>query len=68
MTWFVVSTLKSFEHTQFDRTIDAERSIFEFFVPKSVENQFLATMEKLIEKGYVKNLVKKENRLKYEAV
>jgi hypothetical protein len=68
MTWLVVSTLKSFEHTQFDRTIDAERSVFEFFVPKGVEDQFLAIMDAIIKKGYVKNLCKKENRLKYENV
>ena len=63
MTWFVVATLKSQENIQFDRTIDAERSIFEFFVPESVEEQFLTVMEKLVKTGYVSDLQKMENRL-----
>lgn len=66
MTWFVVATLKSYEHMQFDRTIDPEQSIFEFFVPKDKEQLFLAVIKRLSEKGYVTNLIKKENRLKTE--
>jgi hypothetical protein len=66
MTWFVVATLKSQENIQFDRTIDAEKSIFEFFVPAEVESQFLIVIHKLIETGYVSNLQKMENRLSKE--
>jgi len=66
MTWFVVATLKSQENIQFDRTINAEKSIFEFFVPAEVESQFLIVIHKLIETGYVSNLQKMENRLSKE--
>jgi len=68
MTWFVVATLKSQENIQFDRTIDAERSIFEFFVPESVEEQFLVVIQKLIATGYVSNLQKMENRFAKEDI
>lgn len=66
MTWFVVATLKSYEHMQFDRTIDPEQSIFEFFVPQDMEQLFLAVIKRLSEKGYVSGLIKQENRLKTE--
>jgi len=66
MTWFVVATLKSYEHMQFDRTIDPNQSIFEFFVPQDMEHLFLAVIERLTKKGYVSGLVKQENRLKTE--
>jgi hypothetical protein len=62
MTWFVVATLKSYEHTQFDRTIDVASSVFEFFVPAAQEELFLAIMARLEERGYVSNLKKLENR------
>lgn len=66
MTWFVVATLKSQENIQFDRTIDVKESIFEFFVPESVEHHFLTIIKKLITIGYVSDLQKIENRLIHE--
>jgi len=33
-TWFLVSTLRANEHLCFDRTLDKEHGIFEFFVPQ----------------------------------
>lgn len=68
MTWFVVATLKSQENIQFDRTIDAEKSIFEFFIPEGVEPQFLIIMQKLLATGYVSELQKIENRLIKEEI
>ena len=62
-----VSTLKFYEHLAFDRTlnpqIDAQNSIFEFFVPESQENNFLQVMTYLESLNLVSNIVKSENRL-----
>lgn len=62
--WFVVAVLKSFEHMSFDRTIDSQASIFEFFVPIDTEKYFLQVMDYMQKKGYVENLKKLPNRLK----
>ena len=39
--WYLTSVLRSIEHLVFDRTIDTEHSIFEFFVPPAMEDDFL---------------------------
>ena len=62
-TWFVVAVLKSFEHMSFDRTLDIEKGLFEFFVPSSTEKYFLTIMEYLTAQGYVHDLKKLPNRL-----
>lgn len=61
--WVVVATLRYSEHIAFDRTLDAEKGIFEFYVPSSAEPFFLELMNVCIARGYVSDLVKKENRL-----
>lgn len=61
--WFFVSVLKSWEHVAFDRTIDVERSLFEFFVPPSMEPYFLQLMQLMEKQGVVTNLQKLPNRL-----
>lgn len=61
--WVVVATLRYTEHIAFDRTLDAEKGIFEFYVPTSVEPFFCELMRSFIERGYVSDLIKKENRL-----
>lgn len=61
--WFLVAILRSFEHLAFDRTINKEASIFEFFVPADNERIFLEVMEFLREKGVVRELRKLPNRL-----
>jgi len=61
--WFVVTVLKSFEHTVLDRTIDVAESLFEFFVPPAMEEQFISVMKRLQELGYVSELQKLPNRL-----
>lgn len=38
--WFLVGILRSFENMTFDRTIDKENSIFEFYVPKLMKRHF----------------------------
>lgn len=42
--WLFTSILRSFEHLCFDRTIDAQASVFEFFVPHDNEQLFLSLM------------------------
>ena len=32
--WYVVAILKSYEHLAFDRTLDTQTNLFEFYVPK----------------------------------
>lgn len=61
--WFLVAILRSFEHLTFDRTVDKEASIFEFFVPVDNERIFLELMQFLKEKGVVKEVHKLPNRL-----
>lgn len=65
--WFVVAGLKGFEHVAFDRTIDAQNSIFEFFVPAEKEPLFCQIMDYFVSCEYVSDLQKKENRLINEA-
>jgi hypothetical protein len=61
--WFFVGVLRSFEHLMFERTLDKEKSIFEFFVPSDLENYFLDLMHYFQNEGIVRNLEKLPNRL-----
>jgi len=61
--WFIVAVLKSYEHLVFDRTIDTESSVLEFFVPPSTERYFLEIISYLESKGMVNNIKKLPNRL-----
>lgn len=61
--WFLVAIFRSFEHLAFDRTIDKEASVFEFFVPVGNEETFIQIMEFLSKKGVVKDFKKLPNRL-----
>ena len=61
--WFVVAILKSVDHLSLDRTLDKQISLFEFFVPPSMEAQFLALMHYLELHNLIKNLTKLPNRL-----
>ncbi len=61
--WFLTSVLKSWDHTVFDRTISIENSIFEFFVPETMEARFLVLMGLMAHKKVVWNLQKLPNRL-----
>jgi hypothetical protein len=60
---FVVATLKTFEHTCFDRSLDPVKSRFEFFVPSACEEQFLEVMRYFERKEMVQGLEKFPNRL-----
>lgn len=61
-TWFLVSTLRSFENLCFDRTLDKSESIFEFFVSPGMEGDFLRIMEFLKAEFIVFDLQKLPNR------
>lgn len=61
--WFFAATIRSFEHMSFDRTIDAQESIFEIFVPDQMEDCFLKLMNYYVDKGVVTDFNKLENRL-----
>ena len=61
--WFLVAIFRSFEHLAFDRTIDKEASVFEFFVPADNEGIFLEIMHFLAQQGVTSELKKLPNRL-----
>ena len=60
---YVVAALRSYEHLAFDRTLDPETSLFEFFVPSSTEHYFLTLMNYLESEGLIYDLKKVPNRL-----
>jgi hypothetical protein len=62
-TLFVVGMLRNEENVAFARTLDTQKSILEFFVPKDTEKDFLKIMNYFIRKKYVLNLEKMQNRL-----
>lgn len=61
--WYLVATLRSYEHLVFDRTLDVEHSIFEFFVPAEHEDFFQKIMCFYVSRAIVQNLQKLPNRL-----
>jgi hypothetical protein len=61
--WFLTATIRSYEHMAFDRTLDKENSIFEFFVPQDMESLFLQVMARFEKEGIIKDLQKLPNRL-----
>jgi len=63
MCWFVTASLRSYEHVAFDRTLDVATSLFEFFVPTTMEPYFLEVMSYFEKEGIVSDLVKLPNRL-----
>lgn len=63
MSYYFVAIMKSFDNMVFDRTIDVETSLFEFFVAPAFEQQFLDLMAYFATQGLVTNLQKRENRL-----
>lgn len=61
--WYVVAILKSYEHLAFDRTLDTQKNLFEFYVPASREQEFLQLMNYFQQQHLVNNLQKLPNRL-----
>jgi len=62
-TWYFTATLKSFEHVAFDRTLNKEMGLFEFFVPEDQENIFIELIEYFVKQNIVHNVRKLSNRL-----
>lgn len=67
-SWFLVAVLRSFEHLAFDRTLNKEESLFEFFVPPTNEKYFLELMDYMKAQGVVVELNHLPNRLMYQPV
>lgn len=61
--WFFVGVMRSLEHMSFDRTLDLPTSLFEFFVPETMEEQFLSIMDFFKKQSIVTSLKKLPNRL-----
>lgn len=66
-TWFVVGCFRNEDHIAFERTLDKQSEILEFFVPKGQEFFFLDLMSYMKRKGYVLQLEKHANRMEQEA-
>lgn len=66
--WFFTAVIRCQENLCFDRTLDKERSVFEFFVPAEKASQFEAFMAALAEQGVVRNLQQFSNRFADEQV
>ena len=62
-SYYFVAIIKAFDNMVFDRTIDVEESLFEFFVAPAYEQQFLDIMAHFERQGLVANLRKLPNRL-----
>ena len=62
-SYFFVAIIKAYDNMVFDRTIDLETSLFEFFVAPDYEEQFLSVMATFETQGLVSNLSKLPNRL-----
>ncbi len=61
-TWFVTGNLRSHENLAFERALDAQSGLFEFFVPPLMEKEFLHMMSYLQKQGYVVDLKERKNR------
>lgn len=63
LCWIVTSVMRYSEHVAFDRTLDKEGSVFEFFVAPNLEHVFLDVASKLLKEGVFLDLKKLPNRL-----
>lgn len=64
--WLLSSIVRGTEHMCFDRCLDKQNAIFEFFVPEKMEKTFLQVMGYLKKEKVVFSLEKKDNRLIHE--
>ena len=61
-TWFLSACLRAEENVALSRAVNNEKNVFEFFVPKDQEEDFLRIMQILQAKDVVKTLDKTKNR------
>jgi len=59
----LVAVLKTFDSLCFDRTLDREAGLFEFFVTPAETELFLSVMRAFEKRGVVKDLRELSNRL-----
>lgn len=63
LCWMVTATIRYMDHVAFDRTIDKENSVFEFYVAPDLELEFLDVAKRLIDHKIFLSLEKLQNRL-----
>lgn len=63
LCWFVLAALKSFEHLCFDRTLNAEENLIEFYVCPQANDVFLEIMDYFKKQNLVFNLRQLPNRI-----
>ncbi len=66
--WYFTAILRSFEHMCFDRTLDKQKHLFEFYVPQSQKEKFEAIMNYFEQEGLVTELQQLPNRLENETL
>ncbi len=62
----VTATIRYLDHVAFDRTVDKENSIFEFYVAPDLEAEFLSVAHRLLEHKVFLTLEKLPNRMMVE--
>ncbi|MFA6065761.1 MAG: hypothetical protein WC707_01110 [Candidatus Babeliaceae bacterium] len=60
---FFVATLRAHEHLCFDRTLDAQNQVFEFFVPEKNVALFESIMNIYVRMGVIYSFTRMHNRL-----
>lgn len=68
LCWMVTATVRYLDHVAFDRTVDKQGSIFEFYVAPDLEQEFLVVAQRLLERKVFLHLEKLPNRLIIEDV
>jgi hypothetical protein len=63
ISWMVTACVRYLDHVAFDRTLDKDESIFEFFVSPDFEAEFLSVAQRLLDRGVFLDLKKLPNRL-----
>lgn len=66
LCWMVTATIRFMDHVAFDRTVDKEQSIFEFYVAPDLEAEFLSVANRLIKHKVFLTLEKLPNRMMTE--
>lgn len=61
-TWFVVGALRNEDHIAFERALENQTDVLEFFVPHCQETFFLELMHQLYTHGAVHRCEEKVNR------
>lgn len=60
--WMATAIIRASDHMCFDRTVDKEQNIFEFFVPECNKERFEQTIARLEKLGVIHSLKQLPNR------